>query len=72
MNLILKTWKLYLLKYSNEEVKIDRLDEASECVAKDAPIDKYSVLDIEESNLEEDVSDLNELFLFQSAELEYC
>ncbi|XP_057524430.1 protein PLASTID MOVEMENT IMPAIRED 1-RELATED 1-like [Amaranthus tricolor] len=56
--------------YSDEDIKIDRLDEASECVAKDAPIHKYSLLDTEESNLEEGGLDLSKSFLLQSPELE--
>ncbi|KNA14458.1 hypothetical protein SOVF_107400 [Spinacia oleracea] len=54
---------------SDEEIKVDSTNEASNCVAKDAPIDKYSV-DTKELNLEDEALELYKMFMSQSDELE--
>ncbi|KAL2896906.1 Protein PLASTID MOVEMENT IMPAIRED 1-RELATED 2 [Bienertia sinuspersici] len=55
---------------SDEEVKIDRINEAFDSVAIDTPIDKYSVVDTKESTLKEEVLDLNEMFISETDKLE--
>lgn len=51
---------------SDEERNIDSLDATSDCVGKDASIDKFSLLDIRESNFEEEALDLHKLVALQS------
>lgn len=55
---------------SGEEIKIDTMDEAFNCVAKDDPIDKFSVIDTEESILEEEALDMLKMLTSQSNESE--